>query len=314
MRPLLLVAVLLVSGALMAQATFRKGALYNLFPATDGRLVLQLDGSKATFQKMDADAKGQYWTVTDLSGSVRIINPFANQALRADGDKVGVGENNGSDEAQLWKVETFQGKMLGAVILIPANRPEVAMCREANGTLSLIPVAEARTKNAAAFRIDESAEYGFDADATYRIHPFGNTELSLGNGDSGENNARIMAEATDTTNRGQYWAMTMIDLTERAVEGAFYTQNFDDGGGNPAIDYLLQWTATVGVWNNARFRFEPVEEVNGQQTTDNGRAYRILSTSKHKAGKMFALRDNRMMLVNYDAADRSAWFTFAEVK
>ena len=313
-RPLLFVAMLFVSGALMAQTAFRKGALYNLFPATDGRLGLQLEGSKATFQKLNVSAKGQYWTVTGLSGSVRIINPFANQALRADGDKVGVGENNGSDEAQLWKVEPFQGKMRGAVVLVPANRPEVAMCREANGTLSLIPVAEARTKNAAAFRIDESAEYGFDADATYRIHPFDNAELSLGNGDSGENNARIVAEPNDTTNRGQYWAMTMIDLTERAVEGAFYTQNFDDGGGNPAIDYLLQWTATVGVWNNARFRFEPVEEVNGQQATDNGRAYRILSTSKHKAGKMFALRGNRMMLVDYDAADRSGWFTFAEVK
>ena len=162
-RSLMLVAMLCVTGSLVAQTTFRKGAYYNLFPATDGRLVLQLDGDKAKFQKMDTAAEGQYWTVTDLSGSVRIINPFTNQALRADGNKVGVGENNGSDEAQLWKVETFQGKMRGAVLLIPANRPEVAMCREQNGTLSLIPVTEARTKNAAAFRIDEAAEYGFDA-------------------------------------------------------------------------------------------------------------------------------------------------------
>ena len=304
-RSLMFAAVLFVAGALMAQPTFRKGALYNLFPATDGRLVLQLDGGKAQFQKLDATAEGQYWTVTDLSGSVRIINPFTNQALRADGDKVGVGENNGSDEAQLWKVETFQGKMLGAVILIPANRPEVAMCREANGTLSLIPLAEARTKNAAAFRLDESAEYGFDADATYRIHPFGQPEYSLGNGDKGENNARIVAELIDTLNRGQYWAMTMINLTERAVEGAFYAQNFDDGGGNPAVDYLLQWPAQSGVWNNARFRFESVE---GE------RAYRILSTSRHKQGKMFALRDGRVMLVPYDKDDQSGWFTFAEVQ
>ena len=304
-RPLMFVAMLCVTSALMAQTAFRKGALYNLFPATDGRLALQLDGSKATFQKMDVAAEGQYWTVTELSGSVRIINPFTNQALRADGDKVGVGENNGSDEAQLWKVEIFQGKMRGAVVLVPANRPEVAMCREANGTLSLIPVVEARTKNASAFRIDESAEYGFDDDATYRIYPYGQVGLSIGNGDNGQNNARIIAEPIDSLNRGQYWAMTMISLTERAVAGAFYTQNFDDGGGNPAVDYLLQWPAVPGVWNNARFRFEPVE---GE------RAYRILSTSKHKAGKMFALRDNRMMLVNYDAADCSGWFTFAEVE
>ncbi len=318
-RPLMFVAMLFVTGALMAQTAFRKGALYNLFPATDGRLALQLDGNKAKFQKLDAAAEGQYWTVTDLSGSVRIINPFSNQALRADGDKVAVGENNGSDEAQLWKVETFQGKMRGAVLLIPANRPEVAMCRETNGTLSLIPVEQARTKNAAAFRIDEGAEYGFDADATYRIYPFGQEGLSIGNGDDGQNNARIIAESTEELNRGQYWAMTMISLTERAVQGAFYPQNFDDGGGNPAVDYLLQWPATPGVWNNARFRFEPIEvavtePLNSQPSTLNSKPYRILSTSPHKAGKMYALREGRMMLVDYNADDRSGWFTFAEVE
>jgi len=318
-RPLMFVAMLFVTSALMAQTAFRKGALYNLFPATDGRLALQLDGDKTKFQKLDAAAEGQYWTVTDLSGSVRIINPFTNQALRADGDKVAVGENNGSDEAQLWKVEAFQGKMRGAVLLIPANRPEVAMCRETNGTLSLIPVEQARTKNAAAFRIDEGAEYGFDADATYRIYPFGQDGLSIGNGDNGQNNARIIAEPTEELNRGQYWAMTMISLTERAVQGAFYPQNFDDGGGNPAVDYLLQWPATPGVWNNARFRFEPVEvavtePLNSQPSTLNSKPYRILSASKQKAGKMYALREGRMMLVPYDAEDRSAWFTFAEVE
>ena len=318
-RSLLVVMMLVVSGALMAQDAFRKGALYGLYPATDGRMALELNGSSIKFKTYDAATPGQYWTVTDLSGSVRIINPFTNQALRADGNKVGVGENNGSDEAQLWKVETFQGKMRGAVVLIPANRPDVAMCRESNGTLSLIPLKDARTKNAAAFRLEESVEYGFDADATYRIHPFGQRELSLGNGDSGENNARIVAEKNDTANRGQYWAMTMINLTERAVAGAFYTQNFDDGGGNPAVDYLLQWPAQAGVWNNARFRFEPawVGKDESVRTTNNGQpliAYHILSTSKHKQGKMFALREGRMMLVDYDKEDQSGWFTFEEVR
>ena len=316
---MMVAAMLFVVGSLVAQTTFRKGALYGVYPATDGRLTLELDGAVLKFKAIDEADAGQYWTVTDLSGSVRIINPFTNQALRADGNKVSVGENNGSDEAQLWKVETFEGKMRGAVILIPANRPEVAMCRESNGMLSLIPVAEARTKNAAAFRIDETMEYGFDADATYRIHPFGQPGMSLGNGDSGENNARIVAEKNDTANRGQYWQMTMINLTERAVAGAFYTQNFDDGGGNPAVDYLLQWPATPSVWNNARFRFEPawVGKDESVRATNGGRplfAYHILSTSPHKAGKMFALREGRMMLVDYDKEDQSGWFTFEEVK
>ena len=94
-RTMMVAAMLFVVGSLVAQTTFRKGAYYNLFPATDGHQVLELNGAKLKFQKMDAAAEGQYWTVTDLSGSVRIINPFTNQALRADGDRVGVGENNG---------------------------------------------------------------------------------------------------------------------------------------------------------------------------------------------------------------------------
>ena len=110
LRAWTLVAMLFMTSALMAQTAFRKGALYNLFPATDGHLLLQLDGDKTKFHKWDNTAEGQYWTVTELSGSVRIINPFTNQALRADGNKVGVGENNGSDEAQLWKVEVVNGQ------------------------------------------------------------------------------------------------------------------------------------------------------------------------------------------------------------
>ena len=335
-RTMMVAAMLFVVGSLVAQTTFRKGAYYNLFPATDGHQVLELNGAKLKFQKMDAAAEGQYWTVTELSGGVRIINPFTNQALRADGNKVGVGENNGSDEAQLWKVEVVNGQrstvnrlqngnnsqfsiLNSQLLLVPANRPEVAMYRESNGTLSLIPVAEARTKNASAFRIAESIVYGFDADATYRIHPFGQPGMSLGNGDSGENNARIVAEKNDTANRGQYWQMTMINLTERAVAGAFYTQNFDDGGGNPAVDYLLQWPATPSVWTNARFRFEPawVGKDESVRTTNNGQpliAYHILSTSRYKQGKMFALREGRMMLVPYNRNDSTGWFTFEEVK
>lgn len=115
-RTMMVAAMLFVVGSLVAQTTFRKGALYGVYPATDGRLTLELDGTTIKFKSINAKDAGQYWTVTDLSGSVRIINPFTNQALRADGNKVSVGENNGSDEAQLWKVETFEGKMRGAVI------------------------------------------------------------------------------------------------------------------------------------------------------------------------------------------------------
>ena len=55
-RSLMLVAMLCVTGSLVAQTTFRKGAYYNLFPATDGRLALQLDGDKTKFQALDVAA------------------------------------------------------------------------------------------------------------------------------------------------------------------------------------------------------------------------------------------------------------------
>ena len=45
-RPLMMVVMLVMVNSLMAQNAFRKGAYYNLFPATDGRLVLQLDGEE----------------------------------------------------------------------------------------------------------------------------------------------------------------------------------------------------------------------------------------------------------------------------
>ena len=52
LRAWTLVAMFLVTGVLVAQTTFRKGAYYNLFPATDGRQVLELNGAKLKFQKM----------------------------------------------------------------------------------------------------------------------------------------------------------------------------------------------------------------------------------------------------------------------
>ena len=58
-RSLLMATMLLMTSALMAQTAFRKGALYHLFPATDGRVALQLDGSAIKFKNLDAAAAGQ---------------------------------------------------------------------------------------------------------------------------------------------------------------------------------------------------------------------------------------------------------------
>ena len=292
---LAIIALFCVMGS-SAQVTFEKGKLYNIY-ATGNKDNIVSEGKNNTVWLTDLE-KGnaaQFWKVSELSGSWRIINPVTNHALRVNGNKVEVGENNGSDEAQLWRMENG--------LLIPANSPNVAVVKHKNG-LALMAKEKAINHKAAQFRFVESEFAGFDDDLTYLICPVSFPGTVLGNNDSGENNARIVAEELNADNRGQYWSIKTIDLYTFAVENAFYGQNFDDGGGNSSIDYLLQWPAVSGVWNNAKFRFEPVE----------GNPGTFLITSAGKEGTMYALKDNRMVLVKKNPADNTAWFTFKQVE
>lgn len=232
------------------------------------------------------------WALSELSGSWRIINPFTNIALRADGQKIGRGENNGSDEAQLWLINPA-GK--DQYTIIAANNPTMAWDAKAR---TLVPVAKAGKVT-----IRKSQIPGFDSNLTYQFRSVSDPTKLLGNGDSGENDARIVGEAPDAANSGQYWQVEMIDLNDRAVSNAFYRQNWDDGGNNPSIDYLLQWPAEQGVWNNAKFRFTRAGD---------GNAVIISSASK---GNMYRLDEKgRLVAEPFDATDRSAWFTVEQVE
>jgi beta-galactosidase len=252
---LMLMALVCVAGT-NAQALFEKGKLYHLYAAgKSGNVVYEKQNKAVGLTDFEEGNAAQYWKVSELSGSWRIINPVTGNALRLNGSKVELGENNGSDEAQLWKYENG--------LLIPSNSPNVAVAKS-KGKLVLISKEKAASHKAAQFRIEESEYAGFDDDLTYRIHWAGNDSIVIGSNDSGENNARIVGEALNADNRGQYWNVKTIDLHTFAVENAFYGQHFDDGGDNASIDYLLQWPAVAGVWNNAKFRFEPVEGAKGK--------------------------------------------------
>lgn len=301
---LLLACAFMACGGAVAQDNYLRGVLYHVVPATHADWAVGHASGHVAAGKLDAAVPGQYWTLAELSGSWRIIDPFSNVALRVSGNSVEVGENNGSDEAQLWKTEPVGGN--GLCLLVPANSPGMAAALVKGGGLRLMAKDKARADQAAHFALRQAALSGFDVALTYRIRSAAHPEWVLGNGDSGENNARIGAEPVEKDNRGQYWTVKMPDLRQRVVENAFYTQHFDDGGDNAAIDYLLQWPAQDGVWNNARFRFEPVEGHIG--------TYRIRSASEAKAGTMYALRDKALKLVPYDAQDREAWFTFEQVE
>ena len=292
----MLMALVCAAGA-NAQALFEKGKLYHIYASGDKENVVYEKKNNAVgltdFEKGNA---AQFWKVSELSGSWRIINPVTNHALRVNGNRVEVGENNGSDEAQLWRYE--------GGLLIPTNSPNVAVAKAKGGALVLISIEKAKEHKAAQFRFEESEYAGFDDDLTYRIKSVSFPNTVLGNNDSGENNARIVGEAVDAENRGQYWNIKTIDLHTFAVENAFYGQNFDDGGGNASIDYLLQWPAVAGIWNNAKFNFEPVEGKSG--------TYLIISCGK--AEKMYSLQNGRMQLVAKNPADSAAWFTFEQVE
>lgn len=293
---------LLIPLGITAQ-TYRHGAFYHLTNAKEGLAVGFDKQGNIVLDRFDEGQDNQQFTLNELSGSWRFITPFWNNlALRTEGDLLEAGENNGSDEAQLWKIEP-DGKHC---LLIPTNRPDMAAALQGK-KLVLIAKTKAKANKAAQFNIVPSQTSGFDADRTYRIRSVSREGYVLGNGDSGENNARIMAEEADSLNRGQYWNIKMPNLATRVVVGGFYTQNFDDGGGNPSIDYLLQWTGQEGVWNNAKFRFEPVPSLSG--------AYIIRSAAQNKADKMYALNDKgELKSVPYDAKNKAAWFTFEEVE
>ncbi len=301
-RAALLSVLLLAAITAVAQTGFQKGNLYLLAPSAKSAWTIASEGESAAHCLAGDDVTHQ-WTLTELSGSWRIINPFSNLALRATAEgTVAVGENNGSDEAQLWKLESAGDCFL----LVPANRPEMAALVENNGKISLIAKQRARGNKMAQFNIRPSAISGFDVASTYRIRSVKHPELVLGNGDSGENNARIVGEAVDAGNRGQYWNIKMLDVDRRVVENAFYGIHFDDGGGNPSIDYLLQWTAAVGVWNNAQFKFIPVEGKTG--------IYQIASASPSKGDKVYTLQNGRLKTVETSAADDASYFSFELVE
>ena len=295
----ILIALALSIGTALAQVAFQQGKLYHIATKDKASQVLTIDQNGALISgALNKENTGQYWKLSELSGSWRIINPVTNQALRVDAVLVELGENNGSDEAQLWKVE--------GDLLIPTNNPGVVLAVAKNGTFTTIPKAQAAQTKGAHFNIRAAEAAGFDDALTYRIRCAAQPKLVLGNGDSGENNARIVAETVGKENRGQFWNIKTIDLFTFAIENAFYGQNFDDGGDNASIDYLLQWPATVGQWNNARFHFVPVP---GKADT-----YVIQSANKGKQQNMYALRGGQLKAVPMNLQDQTAWFTFETVE
>ncbi|MBQ8450854.1 MAG: RICIN domain-containing protein, partial [Bacteroidaceae bacterium] len=115
---LTLMALFIAIGS-FAQTTFVKGKLYHIYASGDkGNVVTEKKDNSVVLKDLENGNTAQFWRISELSGSWRFINPITNKALRVSGNRVEVGENNGSDEAQLWKYENG--------LLIPSNSPDVA--------------------------------------------------------------------------------------------------------------------------------------------------------------------------------------------
>ena len=97
--------------------------------------------------------KAQLWTIADLSGSYRLVNPFDNLAVQAgENGFVQAVETNGSDEMQLWLIKP-EGEY---VRLVPSNKAQwMALCKE-DGSIVLVDAAKASKDEAALFMITET--------------------------------------------------------------------------------------------------------------------------------------------------------------
>lgn len=120
-----------------AQVGFARNKLYNIVPVNySGKAVGYDPDSKRVVLSVSNDAdKLQQWSVTNLSGSFRFINPFENKAIHATGDNtLGITENNGSDESQLWIIKK-SGKFLQ---IYPSNSPDLILACQQKGRLVLV--------------------------------------------------------------------------------------------------------------------------------------------------------------------------------
>ena len=138
-----------------AQIKFAADKLYNIVPAgqTDKTISYKADAGQATLVSLDEKDQRQQWSITDLSGSFRFITPFENKALHATSAKsLGITENNGSDESQLWTLQK-QGK---AYRIIPSNSMDLMLICDEAGNLRLVSKEEGAQASEALFLIRKS--------------------------------------------------------------------------------------------------------------------------------------------------------------
>lgn len=158
MRNILICLVWLCMGAVgtvCAQVGFAKNKLYNVFPENHPGKVLGYDARTKSIMLVkcnDADTL-QQWSVSNLSSSFRFVNPFKNKSVHAKVDQtLGITDNNGSDESQLWTIRKH-GNYLQ---IFPSNSPELILACGKNGKFALVDKVKFATSSSTFFLIKVS--------------------------------------------------------------------------------------------------------------------------------------------------------------
>ena len=146
----IMLSLIMATFGVMAQSTFDSTKLYKIAQKSSNNWVVTEQGPTTVGISGDEpESPAQLWSITNLSGSWRFINLASDQAIRTDGARVMLGENNGSDEDQKWHVQDG--------MIIPAQHPDKAVNVD-RGRLVLIPRDEAAAKESAHFNFIEAAD------------------------------------------------------------------------------------------------------------------------------------------------------------
>ena len=133
-----LLALLVSLSALttVSAQSFVRGALYHLLPLNQKGNALEIDAAgKLIVAPLHEDKAGQHFNLSELSGSWRMICPFSNLAVRTSATGLEAGENNGSDEAQLWKTVEM---LLFHLLLLEERKKFYMNYKEVNKTKMII--------------------------------------------------------------------------------------------------------------------------------------------------------------------------------
>ncbi len=197
----LLFAAICTTYASAAQQTFENDKLYKIvLKASTNHVITETSPSTVELKKAEENSNAQLWSITSLSGSWRFINSASQLAIRFEGDRVELGANNGSDEAQIWTIKDG--------LIIPTNRNDVAMVTDRDGNLTLIPVDEARKNRYAdfAFTVYDAGEAAYATDESRRANYWENETIFQENKEPGKATMMPYADAAAMYADKEYYA------------------------------------------------------------------------------------------------------------